>query len=168
MIVGKHTESRAAIVLRSKIQACIRRRFDGIAVDGKFKQYNGANVDGQSSYPCPSRELKQKLLHRDKSRQGLGIAHLILLSASAARHKRTRRKCAFSVEGTGIHEDKVPLTLVDNRRTRLVLVAYGKNSYARKDKESSVPCCNRAPRLDTRLHGGVLTAPSSVQGYMKP
>ena len=30
MIVGKHTESRAAIVLRRSIQACIHRRFDGI------------------------------------------------------------------------------------------------------------------------------------------
>ena len=31
MIVGKSTESRAAIVLRSSIQACIRRRFGGVA-----------------------------------------------------------------------------------------------------------------------------------------
>ena len=45
----------------------------------------------------------------------------------------------------GIYEDKIPLTLVVNRRTRPVLVGWGKNSYARKDKESST-CPGSAAR----------------------
>ena len=46
----------------------------------------------------------------------------MLLSASVARHRRICRRFDFIVEGIWIHEDKVPFTLVVNRRTRLVLV----------------------------------------------
>ena len=46
----------------------------------------------------------------------------MLLSAASARHKSTRRRSDVIVEGIGIHEDKVPFTLVVNRRTRLALV----------------------------------------------
>ena len=55
----------------------------------------------------------------------------MLLSASAARHKGTRRRCDVIVEGIRIHEDKVPFTLVANRRTLLALVGEEKNDYAR-------------------------------------
>ena len=88
----------------------------------------------------------------------------MLVSASAARLKRTRRGFDIIADCIVTHEAKVQLTLVVNRRTRFVLVGKGKHSYAGNEKQSILQCCNQAPRLDTRVHGGALTAPSRAQG----
>ena len=128
-----------------------------ICIDYTGTHGANAHVGGRSSYPCRSRRWRQKLLRRDKCRQGSEIARAILRSGFAARHKRTGQEFDGTAKCTGIHEARITLTWVVNRRARAVLVmSRGKSSYAMihvgEDTESPVPCCNRAPRLDTSVY----------------